>query len=254
VAISDNTAVIGAPWDEDNGWRAGSAYVFRFDGSAWTQEQQILASDGAGADTFGASVALSGDTAVVGAPIDQRNGIPLGSAYIFRSEGSYWIEQAKLTASDAEQGDEFGVSVAIDGDTALIGSGRIDESGERIGGAYVFGRDGIDWTEQARLLGSGSEGGDHFGRAVAIADGIAVIGAHGDDDNGPESGSAYVFDLDPTPGDLDCDGDVDQGDLGILLADWGCTGGDCPGDCDGDGDTDQADLGVLLAHWGRDFP
>ncbi|HUU83569.1 MAG TPA: hypothetical protein VM243_08700 [Phycisphaerae bacterium] len=254
VAISGDTAVIGAPWDEDNGWRSGSAYVFRFDGSTWVQQPKLLASDGAGGDCFGAAVALSGDTAVIGAPTDQHDGWPLGSAYIFRFDGWTWVEQAKLVAPDAEWGDEFGVRVAIEGDTAVIGLGRIDESGERWGGAYVFRYDGSSWPQVARVLASDGEGGDHFGRSVAIAGDTAVVGAYGDGDNGPDSGSACVFDLDPIPGDLDCDGCVDQADLGILLADWQCTGGECPGDCDGDGDTDQSDLGILLAHWGQGCP
>jgi len=254
VTIRDNVAVIGAPWDEDNGWRAGAVYVFRFNGSAWVREAKLLSSDGAGGDCFGASVAVSGDAITIGAPTDQEGGWPLGSAYIFRFDGFNWVEEAKLRAPDAERGDEFGVRVAMDGDTAVIGLGRIDESGERWGGAYVFRYDGSSWAQVAKLLGSDGEGGDHFGRSVAVAGDAAMVGAYGDGDNGPESGSAYIFDLDPIPGDLDCDGCVDQVDLGILLADWGCDSGDCPGDCDGDGDTDHADLGILLTHWGEGCP
>jgi hypothetical protein len=254
VTIRGDVAVIGAPWDEDNGWRAGAVYVFRCNGSAWVRQAKLLSSDGAGADCFGAAVAISGDTIVIGAPTDQHEGWPLGSAYVFRFDGFNWVEEAKLVAPDAERGDQFGVRVAIDGDTAVIGLGRIDESGERWGGAYVFRYDGSSWAQVAKLLASEGEGGDHFGRSVAIIGDTAVVGAYGDGDNGPESGSAYVFDLDPIPGDLNCDGCIDQADLGILLTDWGCTGGGCPGDCDGDGDTDQADLGILLTHWGEGCP
>ncbi len=85
--------------------------------------------------------------------------------------------------------------------------------------------------------------------------GDLAVGAHKDDDGGGDRGAVWVLFLDGVrPGDVDGDGCVDQADLGILLADWNCTGGDCPGDCDDDGDTDQGDLGILLAHWGEGCP
>jgi hypothetical protein len=118
----------------------------------------------------------------------------------------------------------------------------------------VFRFDGSTWAEQAKLLPSDGEPDENFGYSAAISGDTAVFGAPYDEENGPYSGSAYVFDVGGSGclGDLDGDGDTDQADLGILLADWGCDdpANGCAGDLDSDDDTDQADLGILLADWG----
>ena len=189
VAISDDTAVIGAWQDQDNGEFSGSAYIFRHDGSAWVQEAKLLPSDGTAWDFFGEAVAISGDAAVIGANGDDDNGDGSGSAYVFHYDGSTWVEQAKLLASDGAEYDNFGFSVAISGDTAVVGAEHADSSGA----AYVFGYDGSTWLEQAKLLPSDGTANDEFGRSVAISGDRAVIGADGDDDDGSNSGSAYIF-------------------------------------------------------------
>jgi len=180
LALSGDTAVIGAAHDDDNGTNSGSAYVFRYDGSTWVQEAKLLPSDGAVWDIFGGPVAVSGDTAVIGATGDDDNGAQSGSAYVFRYDGSDWVQEAKLLPSDGAPGDSFGY-VAISGDTAVIGALGDDS-------AYVFRRDGSTWVQEAKLLGSGN-----FGEFVSISGDCAVIGAWWDDDNGQGSGSAYVF-------------------------------------------------------------
>ena len=147
------------PWsgptrDDDNGVDSGSAYVFRYDGSDWVEEAKLTASDGAADDYFGGSVAISGDTAVVGAVCDDDNGRNSGSAYVFRYDGSDWAEEAKLTASDGAAYDYFGCSVAVSGDTAVVGASDDDDNGLDSGSAYVFRYDGSDWTEEAKLTAS----------------------------------------------------------------------------------------------------
>ncbi len=104
------------------------------------QEAKLTASDGAGSDSFGISVAVSGDTAVVGAFLDDHAGLPnAGSAYVIVRSGTSWTEQAKLTASDAAVFDEFGFSVALSGDTVVIGANADDPAGDSgAGSAYVF--------------------------------------------------------------------------------------------------------------------
>jgi len=147
VSIDGDTVVIGAPYDDDDGSGSGSAYVFTRDTagdltSGWTQVAKLTAGDGAADDWFGWSVSIDGDTVVIGAAGDDDDGTSSGSAYVFRRNtagdfASGWTQVAKLTASDGAQGDNFGISVSIDGDTVVIGAGR-DLSGR--GSAYVFRR------------------------------------------------------------------------------------------------------------------
>ena len=193
VSISGDTAVMGAPFDDDDGVNSGSAYVFVRSGTTWTQQALLTASDAAAGDSFGASVSISGDTAVVGANLDQDAGSNSGSAYVFVRSGTTWTQQAKLTASDAAAGDSFGKSVSISGDTALVGAKRNDDAGTQSGSAYVFVRSGTTWTEQAKLTASDAAAFDEFGFSVSISGDTVVVAAFLDDDAGSGSGSAYVF-------------------------------------------------------------
>ncbi len=196
VCISGDVAVIGAHGDDDEGYIAGSAYVFRFDGQDWIEEAKLHASDAADEDFFGDSVSISGDVIVIGAYGNDDAGSKSGSAYVFRFDGLDWIEQAKLTASDAEEDDRFGWSVSIDGDTAVIGAYGNDDAGSKSGSAYVFRFDGLDWIEQAKLTASDAAEDDRFGNSVSVSGDAAVIGAHYNSDGGSSSGSAYVFRFD----------------------------------------------------------
>ena len=148
---------------------------------------------------FGHDVAPDGDTALIGAVHDDYNGMFSGSAYVFTRTGGVWSEQAKLLPADGAVGDSFGNSVALDGDTVVIGALYDNANGPQSGSAYVFTRtDGV-WSEQAKLLPADGAEGDNFGGDVALDGDTAVIGAHGDDDNGDYSGAAYVFRLGPDP-------------------------------------------------------
>ncbi|MBK8430869.1 MAG: FG-GAP repeat protein [Chloroflexi bacterium] len=141
------------------------------------------------------AVAVSGDTAVIGAWRDDDGGDNSGSAYVFTRMGGVWSQQAKLTASDASAGDYFGYAVAVSGDTAVIGAYFDDDGGTNSGSAYLFTRTGGVWSQQAKLTASDPAANDFFGIAVAISGDMAVIGSFVDDDGGTDSGSAYVFDL-----------------------------------------------------------
>ena len=140
MALSGDTIVVGASHDDDGGSVAGSAYVFVRDGTSWFEQAKLTANDGAEGDRFGESVALSGDTVVVGAVFDGHAGGSLaGSAYMYVRDGTRWSEQAKLTASDAAASDHFGGSVALSGDTAMAGAGDDDHAGGiNAGSVYVF--------------------------------------------------------------------------------------------------------------------
>ena len=176
VSISGNVAVVGAHGDDDYGDQSGAAYVFRYNSVDWIEEAKLMASDAAAGDRFGFGAAVSGDAIVVGAWQDDDHGEDCGAAYVFRHNGSTWVEEAKLTASDAAAGDRFG-SVAIDGNVILVGAMYDDDNGLDTGSAYVFRYNGSSWPEEAKLAPSDAEQLRHFGRRVSVdGDRVAVGG------------------------------------------------------------------------------
>ena len=159
---------------------------------------KVLAVDGAAGDQFGYSVALSGDTAVIGARFDSDdvNGLESGSAYVFVRTGTNWSQQAKLLAADGAALDRFGTGVSISGGTVVIGVPSDDDSGTDSGSAYVFKRNGANWVQNTKLLPDDGASDDRFGIAVSVSGDSIVVGSDQDDDLGDRSGSAYVFFLD----------------------------------------------------------
>ena len=129
---------MGAYGDDDGGTNSGSAYVFMRSGTFWSQQVKLTASDATAGDYFGVSVSISGDYAIVGAYRDDGDGSDSGSAYVFMRSDTTWSQQAKLTAFDAAAGDEFGFSVSISGDYAIVGAWCDDDGGTDSGSAYIF--------------------------------------------------------------------------------------------------------------------
>lgn len=207
VAIDDDVAIIGAPQDDDGGSSSGSAYIYsRHFGGAdqWGQVTKITSSDASAVDFFGWSVAIDGDLAVVSAIHDDDAGPDSGAAYVFsRNEGGgdSWGQVAKLTANDGDQTDFFGSSVAVAGDTAIVGALWHDSDGLMgSGAAYIFSRDqgGLDsWGQVTKLVADDATAQDFFGFSVALDADTAVVGALGDDDDGKSSGAAYIFGREP---------------------------------------------------------
>lgn len=198
VAISGDTAVVGAPYDTVGGnFHQGSVYVFTRLGDTWTQQAQLVANDGTAGDEFGWSVALDGDTIVVGADADDVfANIDQGSAYVFVRSGTTWTQQAHLFASDgsARDRDYFGNAVAIQGDTAIVGAYLNDSFNVNQGSAYVFVRSGTTWTLQQHLFAADGTIAQEFGSAVALDNDTAAIGAWSDTIGGnTQQGSSYVF-------------------------------------------------------------
>ncbi|MDX2130505.1 MAG: FG-GAP repeat protein [Planctomycetota bacterium] len=197
VALSGDTAIVGA-WLDDVGTNQdqGSAYVFTRSGTSWTQQAQLVASDGGVIDSFGISVAISGDSAIVGAWFDDVGAnTNQGSAYVFTRSGTAWTQQARLEASDGETVDNFGISVALSGDTAVIGAylDRVGANNSQ-GSSYVFARSGTTWTQQAQLVAPDGAASDNFGISVAVSGDTAAVGSYGDDVGGAVNrGSAWVF-------------------------------------------------------------
>jgi len=193
VAISGDIAIVGAYGDDDNGTRSGSAYVYeKNDNGTWIQIIKLLATDASEYDYFGRSVAISDKTIIIGA---YRDNDSRGSVYIFeKDENGAWLETSKLAAPDAATSDYFGSSVGISGDTAIVGAYGDDEGSTETGSAYVFQKAGDgSWTCMSKLRAIDYFQYDYFGASVAISGDIAIIGAYGNDDNGSESGSAYIF-------------------------------------------------------------
>jgi FG-GAP repeat len=201
VAISGDYAIVGAPYDQiEANFAQGSAYVFVRSGSNWTQQAKLTASNGAAGARFGGSVAISGDYAIVGACGDAVgvNSNP-GSAYVLQRTGSNWTFQSKLTSGVASDGDNFGWSVAISGDYAIVGADLGDNLGYNglninQGYALIFVRNGSTWTFQRALVTNDGVAGDNFGISVAISGDYAIVGAHQDAIGANRvQGSAYVF-------------------------------------------------------------
>ncbi len=242
VAISGDTVVVGA-YDEDSAAPgvggnqannaapdAGAAYVFTRSVAqgvpTWTQEAYLKASNPDAGDNFGVSVAISGATVVVGASDESSaaNGVggnqannaapDAGAAYVFTRSGATWTQQAYLKAAVSETDDEFGTTVAVDGDTIVVGAewedsaatnvngNQADNSAPNAGAVYVFTRSGAPWTQQAYLKASNPDAGDNFGASIAISGDTVVVGAPDEssatrsnllDNSAPDSGAAYVF-------------------------------------------------------------
>jgi hypothetical protein len=229
VALDGDTLVVGVP-DEDSGSAdvesdntatvSGAVYVFTRSGDGWLQQAYLKASNVQKYDYFGISVALDGDTLVVGAIFEDSSFVGgendnsasnSGAVYVFTRLGSSWSQQALLKASNADKQDYFGVSVALEGDTVVVGAfresssavgGETDNSAPQSGAVYVFTRVASEWDQQAYLKASNAEGGDNFGYRVALDGDTLVVGAFaedssaegGENDNtATDSGAVYVF-------------------------------------------------------------
>ncbi len=194
VAIAGDTAVAGAPWaDPGNLDRAGAAYVFTRSGTNWTQQQKLTASDAGAGSNFGQTVAIAGDTIIVGAPYGYTGSVQSGSAFIFVRAGGVWAQQAKLTPSDPTRNMEFGGHVAISGDSVIVSAYRDPEKGKNAGAAYVFTRAGVVWTQQAKLMPADPQPYDWFGYGgVAISGDVAAV-TQNEGGGMRDFGSVYVF-------------------------------------------------------------
>ncbi len=229
VAISGDRAVVGARFDSAAATQAGAAYLFRRDDNGtplvddddfWVPEETLTALDAAGGDQLGGAVAIDGDRVIAGAQYENANGDSAGAAYVFRKDDNntpldptddFWVEEDKLIGSDTVAADNFGTSVSISGDRAVVGAWHHNVTGNRSGAAYVFRRDDNGtpaivtddfWIEEDKLVPADAATFDEFGVAVANYGDRAVVGAWLDDDGGNLAGSAYVFrrDDNATPG------------------------------------------------------
>ena len=195
VSVDGTTAVVGAPGDDDAGNNSGAVYVFVRDANGWKQHTKLVPKDLAKLDAFGDAVEIQASTLIVGATGHTHGGERFaGAVFVFVRDGDTWRMQAKLTADDAGAGDQFGVSVGMEGDTIIVGAKKHDPDGIKdAGAAYIFQRDGNNWKQQAKLTAPKKRNGDHFGTGVATSRDIAIVGAPLREEGGPSAGAAYSF-------------------------------------------------------------
>jgi trimeric autotransporter adhesin len=241
IALDADTLAVGAPQESSgatgvNGKQAdekapgaGAVYVFTGGGSTWTQEAYLKASNSGAMDDFGSSLALSGDTLVVGAKGEDNSATGVngrqndddadgsGAAYVFIRKDANWAQEAYLKASNTGKGDNFGWDVAVSGDRVIIGApdessgatgvdgNQLSEGARMSGAAYVFERTGATWTQTHYLKASNTQEHDDFGWSVGLLSGAVAVGAPREDsgatgwsgdqlDNSVlDSGAAYVF-------------------------------------------------------------
>jgi len=198
LVIHEGVIAVGAPNHTHSGVRfTGAVYVFVRDGDTWVQQTKLTAPDAASADNFGAALAMSGKTLIVGAPkVDAKGKKDSGAAYVFVRDGARWKQQAKLVSSNARKSDQFGRNVATNGNVILVGAELANEGAESSGVAYVFAREDGVWKEKEKVLPKDAGIKINFGAWVAISGNTAVISAHNALNEGPESGNgvaAYVY-------------------------------------------------------------
>lgn len=202
VALDDDMALIGAyRADAGANENQGAAYVFTREGPAWSEQQKLIAADGAQLDHFAFAVALDGEVAIIGAPdADVAGNNEQGAAYLFSYDGTSWSEQYKLTAGDGAAGDQFGVSLALEEESAMVGAFAAAIDGKQIQGAvYVFMPEdgeyaGGVWSERQKLTAGDGLANDYFGFGLALDGDTLVVCAYGVDvDGNSYQGAAYLF-------------------------------------------------------------
>ncbi len=198
LAIYKDVIVVGAPRQTHGGIRfSGAAYVFVHDGNKWVEQSKLTADDAAAGDNFGTSVAVSGKTIIVGAPLaDAKGKKDTGAAYVFVRDGNSWKQSEKLVSSDAKKSDQFGLSVATNGNITLVGAMFRNEGAAGSGAAYLFTHENNVWTEKKKVLPEDEGVKINFGAWVAISANTLLVSAHNAPNEGPESGNgvvAYVY-------------------------------------------------------------
>jgi len=193
VSITNEFAIIGAYGDDDKASGSGSAYIFHRNGTYWNQITKLVPSDGQASDSFGYAVSISGDYAIIGAYADDEKSGDSGSAYIYQRSGNYWNLVEKLVPEDGANSDLFGIAVSIYNGYAIVGALYDDDKGGDSGSAYIYQNIDNNWQQIKKLVASDGASSDYFGRAVALSDKYAIVGAYQEDARATNSGSAYIY-------------------------------------------------------------
>jgi len=191
--LDTDRILVGATGDGANGAQSGAAYLFSNSAGSWTESAKLIPADGAPYDSFGWAVAIEGTTAVVASYLADGVHSDSGAVYVFTEEATGWVEQAKLTASDAFASDWFGYRLDLSGDTLAVGAPWDDDHGSRSGAVYLFERSGEVWAEISKLTPADAQPGDQFGHDVSLDGARLAVGAAYADGLAQNSGAAYVF-------------------------------------------------------------
>lgn len=192
VALEGNVAIIGAPQTDTVDFDSGAAYIYRYDGTQWNEQAKLAPTTAGAFSFFGGSVALHGTTALVG-QWDDGTSSDMGLVGAFKENAGTWVLQTELMASDRDNGDTFGFSVAIYNNKAFVGAPFRDGDCANSGAVYVYGRYNDEWCEEQIIVPNDKNASQAFGSAVAVWGDMATIGSYWDQDNGDYSGSAYTY-------------------------------------------------------------
>ncbi len=283
VDVDGDVLIVGAPFHNVS----GAAYIFRFDGAQWVEEQELFLANGTPNDVFGDSVSIQDDVAVVCAREVVYRGGPwpvalIGSAYVYRYDGKVWNLEAHLTAPEENNPAEFGQCVDLDGDRIVVGAPAAAKDGEAPGAVFIFARSEQDWVLEGSVWGTPPING--FGWSVDLAGDQLLVSDLNDSTAGKYSGAAHLYTFDggqwdktaslyPSTGEpfMGFGNGVALGDSHAIVGAPGANAGgihtsgavyvytlpacpdapDTPADLNADGAVDGADLGLLLSAWGE---
>ena len=192
VAVSGNLAVLGAGWeDTEQANEAGAVYVYEYNGSQWIEKQRITNPSGSYDAIFGQSVATNGTYIIITEPNAK-------SAHIYSKSGSTWILEKTFTVTNVSS-EKFGISCDVYENTVVIGSGSVFATYcSAVGSAYVYEKNGIEWTNTAILTPSGGLAHDCFGHSVGIYGNTIAVGAGRSSCYVSEQGYVCIFGKDGT--------------------------------------------------------
>lgn len=195
LSIYNNWLVVSSIYDNVNGEKSGSAYVYHFDESDWIFHSKLVPDDGAPFDRFGYSVDIYDDVIVIGSVYDDDMGEDSGSVYVYRLVNNQWNLESKLLSDSQEEGDFFGVTISIDSNLVAVGSVYDDVMGLNSGSVSLFSYNNGIWSEIEKIVAFDGMDYDFFGNALDLNNGKLVVGSFHDNNSYQNSGSVYLYEI-----------------------------------------------------------
>ncbi|WP_291723213.1 choice-of-anchor D domain-containing protein [Bernardetia sp.] len=190
VAIDKEYIIVGA-WGEDTaGDAAGAAYIYKREGTTWTEQTKLASNDLNGFDLFGFSVDIQNDWAIVGALRQNTNDFDEGAVYTFRRNGDTWTQNDKLQPSDISLNMNVGQDISISGDYLAI---TTDRDNNATGAVYIYKYNGTNWIEQSKITASNAAFRSFFGTSVDLYEDYLLVGAINENSIEVSSGAAYLY-------------------------------------------------------------